>query len=225
MTTALQRLAGVFVAPAREVAPVHERVPTAEAAATVPPAIGVLAAGGVGMTAAAAVALDVIARARSRCALVCRWTGEAPVGGPAHAAAPAARSLAVRLTGRDLVAAASGRLVTAALPADAGEACRALERACAAAGEVPLVVLVEGPRPAALDGVLASLDRLVVVPPAGGTDALEQLAVADAARVGRAVGVLRVAPSPGVRALAARGLVVAPNLRAAARSALEGRHA
>jgi len=218
VTAALERILGLFVAPAG-----REERRISATAATVPAAIGVLAAGGSAMPAATAVALAVITRGGSRCALVCRWAGDGPSVSAPRAAVPSARALAVRLSGRGLAAAARGRLVVVELAADPVEACAALERACAAAGDLPLVVLVAGPRPAAFDGVLGSLDRLIVVPPDEASASLTELALADAARVGRATGVLRHAPSPWTRVLAAGGVVVGPGLRAAAKAALDGR--
>lgn len=221
MTAALKRLAGWFIAPAAEA----ERPVTARTVVASVTAVGVLGRGSAATVAATAIALTAARRARTRCALVCRWTGEEPRAAADGSALPAARALAGRLQARGLEARACGRLVAVDLPAAATEARAAIERAWAAAGEVPVTVLVAGARPAELDGVLGALDRLVVVPPPGAPAALEELAVTDAARVGRAATVLRVAPSPVARALARGGLIVPPALRGPVARVLEGRDA
>jgi hypothetical protein len=233
----LTRLRDVFLAPGAE-AParqVAERAvpatlgmlaPAQQVAERVVPAtLAVLATGPRdAAVAGAALALAAARAHRSRCAVVCRWDGAAAATPRAGTAVVSARRLAERLAGRGLAAAANGRLVTVALPAAGGEARAATERTLAASGDVPVVLVVSGPRPPALDPLLATLDRLVVVPAADAPPGLERLALDAAARLGRGVSVLRVpdgATTTG-RLLAATGLPLSPRLCAAATAALAG---
>lgn len=112
----------------------------------------------------AALGLAAAAALRAPCAVACMWGGDAPSprGGPAPAGA---RRLRDRMAARGLAAVARGRLVTVALPDADGEARVAAERALAAAGEAPVVIVLAGPRPPALDPLLAGVDRVVLVPP------------------------------------------------------------
>jgi hypothetical protein len=215
------RLRDLFLAPGAEAPAPARRV----ADRAVPATLGVLAAPGDAAVAGAAVALAAATAHRARCAVVCRWDGTASAPRPATAAVPSARVLAERLANRGLSAAACGRLVTVALPIADGEARAATERTLAAAGDVPVVLVVAGPRPPALDLLLATLDRLVVVPAADAPPGLEALAAADAARLGRATSVLRLPDGVTTtgRLLAATGLAsFSPRLRAAATAALAG---
>jgi hypothetical protein len=81
--------------------------------------------------------------------------------------------------------------------------------------------VVAAPRVAVLDGLLAAQDRLIVVPAPDAADGLERLAVEEAARLGRATGILRLSAAPGRGAIVG-GLLIAPGLRAAAEAALDG---
>ena len=189
-----------------------------------PATLGVLVAPAQAAAAGAVLALSAAAAGGSSCALVCRWTGEVADGAPL-AAAPAvgaARRLASRLASRGLEAAARGRLVTVRLPAGADEARDAAERAAAAAGEAPTVLVLAGARPPCFDALLGEADRLVVVASADAPSVLEHLAVDDAAHVGRSTGVLRLSPSAALaqRLTVATGLLLSPPLRAAAAVAL-----
>jgi hypothetical protein len=87
-----------------------------------------------------------------------------------------------------------------------------------------VVLVVAGPRPPALDPLLAAVDRVVVVPPSDAPDGLEDLALVAAARLGRSTAVLRLpaASSSGARVLATAGLLLAPALRAATSTTLAG---
>ncbi|WP_196809136.1 hypothetical protein [Conexibacter woesei] len=108
-----------------------------------------------------------------------------------------------------------------ALPGEPGAGRAAAERAQAASGEAPFVLVVAGPRPQDFDPLLAAADRLVVVPPPGAAEGLEVLALAAAARLGRSAGVLRLpATTPTTRLLAATGFVLSPALRRLATAAL-----
>jgi hypothetical protein len=154
------------------------------------------------------------------------WTGEAAGVPPASApAVGAARRLAARLSSRGLEAAARGRLVTLHLPAAPDAARDAAERAAAAAGDAPTVLVLAGARPPSFDALLAEADRLVVVASPDAPSVLEHLAIEDAARVGRSTGVLRLSPSAALaqRLTVATGLLLSPPLRAAAEDALGAR--
>jgi hypothetical protein len=221
----LARLRGLFLEPCST--PAVQRPASRVVERAAPPALGVLT--GPAEAAAAGAALGLVAATATGrpCALVCRWTGAEPGDDAPPTSAPsvgAARRLAARLGARGLDAIARGRLVTIELPAAAATARAAAERAIAAASDVPVVLVIAGPRTVTLDPLLAELDRLVVVPPPGAPAALEHLAVAAAARAGRATSVLRF-PSSGTaahRLTVSCGLLLSPSLRAAAESALRG---
>jgi hypothetical protein len=215
----LGRLRDLFLAPRADAAParrVAERV--------LPASLAVLAAGEDAAVAGAALGLAAARAHRAACAVVCVWTGEggsAPRGGPTGGTA---RRLRGRLAARGLAAAARGRLVEVALPASDTEARAACERAMAAAGDLPVVLVVAGPRPPALDPLLAAADRIVVVPPRDAAAGLEDLAVAAAAHLGRSTAVLRLppgGPSPA-QLLTGAGLLLTPALHAATTSTLAG---
>jgi hypothetical protein len=217
--TALARLRDLFVEPETE-APA-----TRVATRAIPSTLAVLATAGDGPIAGAALGLSAATALRCRCAVVCVWSGDSPALRPGPASG-VARRLAERLCARGLEAAARGRLVSVSLPAAAIEARAAAERTMAAAGETPVVLVMAGARPAALDPLLAAADRVVVVPPSDAPAGLEALAVGDAAGLGRSTSVLRLPRAGGAanHLLISTGLVLSPSLRAAAISALEGSH-
>jgi hypothetical protein len=198
-------------APARRVA---ERV--------VPATIGVLAAAREGDVAATAVALAAAGGRGARCAVICRWDGASAAPPRAAPASRAARRLAERLDRRGLPARARGRVVTVAVPPEPVAARAAVERTLAAVEEAPVVVLVAGPRPPALDPLLAGLDRLVVVPAPDAPPGLGDLAVTGAALLGRGVAWLDLPDTPLGRLAAASGRSLSPRLRSAAAAALGG---
>jgi hypothetical protein len=209
------RLRDLFLVPA-EHAPARR---VAERA--VPATVGVLATSREGAVAAAAVALALAAARRERCAVVCRWEPR-DVAPRAGWAAPPARRLAERLARRGVRAAARGRLVTVALAADPVAARAEAERVLAAVGETPVALLVAGPRPEALDPLLATLDRLVVVAPPDAPPGLEGLALEEAAALGRSVARLDLPDTPLGTLVAAAGRPLSPAVRAAATAALGG---
>jgi hypothetical protein len=216
----MSRLFELFVAPA---APVAEAPVVQVAERAAPAALAVVCGPGGAAVAGGATALGALARSGGRVALVCRWTGH-DVAPPAAGAlaTTAARRLAARLIGRDLTARAHGRLVTVALPGDPLHAMAAAGHAAAAAGGAPVVVVLAAARPAALDPLLAAQDRVIVVPEPGAPEGLEALAVADAARAGRATGVLRLGAGSPSRAAIAAGWLLPPALRNAVAAALDG---
>jgi hypothetical protein len=212
----LARVRDLFVAPS-EAAPA-----TRVAERAVPSTLAVLAAGGDAAVAGAALGLVAAAALRSRCAVVCVWSADAtaPRSGVASVAT---RRLADRLAARGLVATARGRLVTVALPAADVEARAAAERAMAAAGQAPVVLVIAGPRPPALDPLLAAVERIVIVPPPDAPPTLESLALTAAAHLGRSTAILRL-PRTSRHLLTSTGLSLSPSLRSAATKALEGGH-
>ena len=155
---------------------------------------------------AGACAGELRARAGSPAALVCLWRpGPAPpepgdedaaegAGSPAGATTPAARRLAASLVHQGLAATACGRLAWLALPADPVRAVADVRRALGTAG-VPAVLAVAGPRPAALEPVLAVADLGLAVLPADTEPALRDLAVAHRPGAQRCV-VAPLAPGP-----------------------------
>ncbi|QEC47843.1 hypothetical protein FSW04_09855 [Baekduia soli] len=219
----MSRLVDLFVAPAAPARPpAMPRVEAAPAVAAAPTVLAVLCPPSCARLAGAALALAALGRCGAGAGVVCRWSGKdepAPVPGTATRTA---RRLAARLGRRGLVAAAAGRLAHVALPAEPADALAGAGRAAAACGPVPIVVVLAGARPAALDPLLGAQDRVVVATVPGAADGVEALAVTGAARVARATGVLRLgAPGPA-RALTVAGWALAPALRAAAEAALDG---
>jgi hypothetical protein len=215
-----RRLRDLFLA--GEAPPVARPVPQITER-TAPATLGVLVAPGDAAAASVALGLAMAAAHRAPCVVVCRWilseASELPRSGLAGGAA---RGLAQRLDARGLVAGACGRVVTVALPAADTEARAATERVMAAAGDLPVVLTIAGPRSPAFDPLLATLDRLIVVPPSDAAAGLEHLAIDAAARLGRGAGLLRLPSTGGVAGhlLAATGLPLSPAWRTAAASAL-----
>jgi hypothetical protein len=220
-TLVLARLRDLFLAGDADAQPARQ---VAERA--VPATLGVLAAPGEADVAAASLALALAAGRRAACAVVCRWSPDDAGAPRAGLATVAARRLAERFCGRGLAAGARGRLVHVALPVAANEARAAAERALAAADEIPVVIVVAGPRPPALDPLLATVDRLVIVPSSDALAGLEPLALTAAAHLGRATGTLHLpAPSIATRLLTTHGFTLPPSLRHPTTAALAGHDA
>jgi hypothetical protein len=221
-TIVLERLRDLFVTgEAVSAAPPVRRV----AERAVPATLGILVSPGDAPAAGAALGLAAAAAHRAPCAVVCRWTGAELAEPPRSGlAVGAARRLAQRLAARGLAAGACGRVVTVALPSSDIEARAATERTLAAAGDLPLVLVITGARSPAFDPLLASLECLIVVPPPGAPVGLERLAIDSAARLGRGAAVLRL-PSTGAvtgRLLVATGMPLSVAWRKAAAAALRG---
>jgi hypothetical protein len=137
---------------------------------------------------AAACAGELRARHRAAAGIVCLWRpgGDAPAadddGGdgavsPAGATTPGARRVAAALASEGLRTTACGRLVWLALPDPAAEAAVVLRRALVLA-RVPVAIAVAGPRPEALEPILATADVAVAVLPADAGEPLRDLALA-----------------------------------------------
>jgi hypothetical protein len=177
---ALERAAGFFLAPAAQ-----ERGETTAAA----PAARTVVLG----TAAHAVPLAAaIAMTPSPGGLVAVWSSDdavgdapgdvVPVGVRRAVATRAAAQLAARLSARDLHAVARGRLAWLALPPDPAAATVAVRRASALV-DGSLVTALCGPRPPALDGLVAEHDLVVVAAPPDAPLARAAVAQLDAAGV------------------------------------------
>jgi len=189
-------------------------------AGVAPAAVAVLCAAEDARAVGVATAVLLARRARTPCGLACIWTAPDPHHHP-EARPPAsrgARRLAAVLEGRGLDACACGRAAVVALPEDAGDAARGLARATAAAGHVPVVLVLGGPRAAGFDEVLAAQDRLLVVTRPGADAAIQALAVAGLPAGGPPHEGCTIGFGPLARALAAAGLATPAVLR----RALEG---
>jgi len=205
----LRVLAGVFVAPAEA----RPRVAAPSAVAVLCAPVDAVALGG-------AVGTGL---ARESPALVLAWTGETLAPPPLLAPATRrARRLAASLEARGQPARATARLVHASLPADERAAVVAAERAMAAAGSSPTVLVIAGARGDALDDLLARQDVVLVATRPGADADLASLAVESLPAPERAVVCRPTAPGALARALASAGLCCAPSLRAAREEV--GRH-
>lgn len=216
MSRPLARLAAAFVAPAPDTAERSDHDARAEdlhtpsiGAAKVRPTPAATQVGVVARPVDAAVAGCAVGLVLARpAAIVALWGAAAP---KAHAPASLrARRTAARLAARGHTARAAGRLATVAL-ADASEAARV----AAAAGDLPVVCVVAGPRDPHADAVLAACDRVVIV----GDDPVAQLAHESVAALGVPSRAL-VLPDGPSRALAAGGAALVAPLRAAVLEAL-----
>jgi len=221
MSGALSRLASVFVAPADPEPsasvdpaphtghdpepPLHTDDPLhAGSGAHHPLQVGVVARRADAAVAGCAVGLALAHPA----AIVALW-GAAPP--KVHAPASLrARRTAGRLAARGHTAHAAGRVAVVAL-----EAASEAGRVAAAAGDLPVVCVVAGPRDEDADAVLAACDRVVVV----GDGLVAELAAESLAASGPVCRSL-VLPDGPSRALAASGAALVAPLRAAALEAL-----
>jgi hypothetical protein len=150
----------------------------------------------VGDAGAAAFAVDlaVVLAARDgvRCGVVAVW-GAGAAAPPRGQATRAAEAVVGRLTAAGCASlAAGGRGVVVELPDGPAAAASVLEGLAPAAGEDAAVVLaICGPRPAALDGILAGCGRIVLVIGEGAPPALAAVA---AASVGGVAPAARIVP-------------------------------
>jgi hypothetical protein len=175
-----------------------------------PPSYGVLCAPGAGLAVGATVALALRREARTPTAVVLHWTGGARELSPRAPACRRGRRLAAALRAGRHVAWASGRLVFVALPDDAAEAAAAAKRVPRIVGRAPTVLVIAGPRPAAIESMLALQDGLLVV---AGEDDLVDLAVSSLDESGLPASVVQAAGSSLARAAAVMGLGLAPRAR------------
>jgi hypothetical protein len=203
MSDLLARLAALFVEPAPS-RPVHRLSVAAPA-----PCVGVLASARHAPGVAATVALALARCGRANHAVLCTWpASNSPrptIAGPAH---PGARRLRRNLHARGVDAAATGRLVRVALPAEPEQAVATAERAVGAAS-APAVVAIAGPRPDALDDFLLRQDAIVVAADPDADSPVVDLAVAALANRHPAVASCAVPLGPVSRVLACAG-VAAP---------------
>ena len=185
-----------------------------------PPSYGVLCGAGSGLAVGATVALALRRESRSPTALVLHWAAGAREVAPRAPARRAARRLAASLAECGHRAWASGRLAFVALPDDAADAAAAAGRAAGAAGRAPCVLVVAGPRPSAIDALLAVQDGVVIAAPeADGAD-LGALAASGLAESGLVPSVVPAGVSPLTRIAAVTGLWLAPGARRALATAM-----
>jgi hypothetical protein len=206
VTDLLARVRGVFVEPVPGTTPGRL---AASRRAAVPPAAGLLCSPADALALGSALALSLQRGAPA--GLVAVWRPEPEPAAP-MVRAPAnrhARRLTASLAARGIEATASGRLARAVLPRQPADAAHAADRALAAA-QAPAVLVVAGPRCAALDEVLASLDLLLVAAPSH-DESLAALAAAGLARLGPPTELAPPLSSPLLRTLAAAG-VLAPSI-------------
>jgi hypothetical protein len=197
------------------------RRPAPAAEATVPGAVAVLCSAEDARAVGVALGCLLARRARAGCGLVCVCVApDTPRPGEARGpSSRAARRLAATLSARGLAAEACGRAAVVALDAAPAVALAEAGRAAAAAGDVPAVLVLGGPRPAAFDVLLAEQDRLLVLTPPGADESLGALALAGLPTSGPAGTVCPLALGPATRALAAAGLAVPAPLRRALEAA------
>lgn len=205
MNETLARAGAIFLAPAAE------PTTTRPAPAPAPDLVVVLAAPRDLGAVAGGVAAGLRRRHRARAALVCA-PGSVPAAGPATRAA---RTLATRMTARDLPAIAAGALCRVALPDAHEDATRDAWRAVTAAAGYPAVVALPV-REEAHDGLMAHADLLLLAPGPDADPAYVELVLASLSALGPPAGIAQ--PPVGVltRRLAALGLVtVIPDLEGA----------
>lgn len=198
MNQLLGRLSAVFVEPA----PTRPRSVRAPGVA---PAIALLCSSVDAVALGSAVALAAARRSRSSIGVAALWRPGASVG--AGVTAPPvrrARRLERSLQARDLRAKAAGRLVRVELPAEPEAAIASAARA-EATTDAPMVVVVAGPREAAIDRLLAEHDLLLLAA-SDGSDPLLDLTHDSLARLGPRVETIAARVPPLTRALAAWGL-------------------
>lgn len=151
----------------------------------------------------AALANELRCRARAGAALLMVWAPSGPAV-PAAPAWPATRRLAERHALREPSAVARGKLVRVDLPADPEVA--AAEIPALVAGDVPAVLVMAGPRPAAFDAPLAAAKLVVLVPDAEHPPTLTGLATDELRRTGPEVMVIPPLTGAVGRVLANAGL-------------------
>ncbi|MEA2245698.1 MAG: hypothetical protein QOH46_227 [Solirubrobacteraceae bacterium] len=174
----------------------------------------------VGVAAAALLAR----RHRAACGLACVWTATGTARPDARPLATGAtRRLAAALAARGLDSTACGRAVAVALPGDPPDALSTTRRALAAAGAAPTIVVLGGPRDAALDALLADQGRVVVLTRGvrGADDPLTALALAGLSDVADVSVAEPIVLGAATRAAAAAGVAIPRALRRALSAALE----
>jgi hypothetical protein len=177
------------------------------------PSYGLLCRTGTGLAVGAALALVLRREWRCPAGLVLHWAPGSREVAPRVLARPAARRLAASLRDGGHEAWASGRLAFVALPDDASEAAVAARSANAVARRAPCVLVLAGPRPAAVEDLLSIQDGVVIASPDdddGGLTALAALGLAERGVDATVVG----SPLPGLaRVGAVTGLALTPTVR------------
>ncbi|MGI8593181.1 MAG: hypothetical protein ACR2ML_02255 [Solirubrobacteraceae bacterium] len=198
MNELLGRLSAVFV----ESAPTKTRPLRAPGAA---PAIAVLCSPVDAVAVGSTVALAAARRARSSIGVAALWRpGTSAMFGVTAPPVRRARRLVKSLQARDLRASAAGRLVRVELPAEPEAAIASAARA-EVTTDAPMVVVVAGPREAAIDRLLTEHDLLLLAV-GDESDPLVDLAHDSLAQLGPRVATIPAAVPPLTRALAVWGL-------------------
>lgn len=197
MNELLGRLSGLFVEPA----PTRPRPVRVTGAA---PAVIVLCSPVDAVALGSSVALAAARRGRASIGIVALWRPGTSVGRGATAPpVRRARRLERSLQARGLRARAAGRLVRVELPAEPEAAIASAARA-EATTDAPMVVVVTGPRDAAIDRLLAEYDLLLLAA-SEGRDPVVGLARDSLARLGPRVETMPATVPPLTRALAVWG--------------------
>jgi hypothetical protein len=182
-----------------------------------PPGVALLSGPRDASVLGAALGLVIAREQRAPAVVVCVWTGRPGCSAAWRAPAlPAARRLAVALGGRGHDAHGAGRLVLVRLPDDADEAAGAAGRVRAAAGAMPTVLALGGPRVGSFDDLLAEQDLVVVAPRSDADPILARLAVDGLTAQAVCACSCEVPPAMGPsRTLAQAGLILLPSARRA----------
>ncbi len=230
--SALRSLVEHFVAPPADASPAghHDFVPPdegpdracAEPAPRTPPGVALLAPVEDAQPLGAALGLAIARLRRAPVAVVCVWTAGSP-GRPwwRAPAVPAARRLATAFGARGHDTRTGGRLVLVRLATKPLEASLEARRAAAAAGEVPTVLALGGPRAAEFEELLAEQDLVVVATPSGTDPALRRLALSSLTGGASRACTCDFPPAQFGRAAAAAGIVLLPSVRRSLVDAVE----
>jgi hypothetical protein len=204
--------AGDLAPPAGHGAARAAGAPAPASAQPAPPAVAVLAAAPDAPALGAALGLALARRSHAHVVAVClRGTAWPAWRAPAL---PAARRLAAGLAARGHDACAAGPLAVVRLAGSDDEAALAARRVLAAAGAVPAVLALGGPRTAAFDALIADQDLVVVGTRRDADPLLTRLAVSGLDGVARAC-ICEVPAAHPARSLAAAGIVLLPSARRA----------
>lgn len=152
----------------------------------------------------AALANELRCRARARAALLIVWAPSPVAPVAASPAWPIARRQAERLRVVEPSAVARGRLVRLDLPREPEAAAALIPELVS--GDVPAVLVVAGPRPAAFDRVLAAARLVFLVAAADRPPAVIDLAAEELADLASAPSVMAPLSGTVARAVAGAGL-------------------
>lgn len=141
--------------------------------------------------------------------VVAEWAGRHITAASDRSGSLAARRLASRLRDHGVDAAAAGRLVRLALPADEEHAALTVRDATALL-DGPVVLVVSGPRGAAMEAALVDAQRILLVAPGSADAGLAELAAEELSRLAPC-RMVELASSPVAAAMVRTGTgLVAP---------------